>query len=709
MLSVAVAGWHRPEGANVHALDAIELDDHSLDALVPALEPDAALAVVLPTLLRRSLLHQEVAIFVREGVLVVGSLEPLSASARGQGGVIAVPRPAVAPHDGLRPSVADLAIADRFSSAVLAVGRTALPALDAWHEIVAAAAADGIALTVATVLDALDRRGLVVPASEPARYADWFSFGERSDIISLDIGGYDPREPHRLDAARPAPDRTPLYRIPSVAEQLLTRADPGTQPRAPLDIPSRTAYVTALREAAPIARRRPPHPFRDRARFEQWLGESDFPPPVDVSRYLRGAYLARRDVTLAYPEVPGRDTQEFYEWCRVYGQAELTIPDHRLPGPIGPRRPAVVPRAEGVNLIGFANGALGVGEYVRRMARAFEACGYPHRLVAYQEGQETLAELPFDVNIVCINPDALASFATGAGARAFEGRYTIGIWAWETAELPAAFGWACELVDEVWYTSAFGADAVRKRAGDRIPVLVMPVPIGTPAADEGFDLASLGAATDRFTFLTIFDYDSVVARKNPMAAIAAYRDAFDTSAGNQLIVKAQNALRHPDAAARVAQAAYGRPDIIVVDRHLTGAEVASLVDASDCLLSLHRAEGFGFNLADALALGKQVVATGYSGNLEYMNDDNAWLIPFELVDVGTGHHPYPSDHRWAEPDHGAAVKALRAIASGQAKAAAVPPGWTAAEVGQRMTHRLLALKSAPESSQPEQPKRRWRR
>ena len=86
------------------------------------------------------------------------------------------------------------------------------------------------------------------------------------------------------------------------------------------------------------------------------------------------------------------------------------------------------------------------------------------------------------------------------------------------------------------------------------------------------------------------------------------------------------------------------------------------------MVSLHRSEGFGFNLADALALGRPVIATAYGGNLEFMADIPEWLVPWELVDVGEGHHPYPSDAQWADPDLDRAAALMRSIFADPARA-----------------------------------------
>jgi glycosyltransferase involved in cell wall biosynthesis len=188
-----------------------------------------------------------------------------------------------------------------------------------------------------------------------------------------------------------------------------------------------------------------------------------------------------------------------------------------------------------------------------------------------------------------------------------------------------------------------------------------PLAIVAPDIDESTPRVHLGALENRFVFLHSFDYLSVVARKNPIGVIEAYRRAFTPADETALVIKSINAKARPDDHAAVRFAARGRDDIVLADARLDAPQNASLIAGADCIVSLHRSEGFGLNLADALALGRPVIATGYGGNLEFMADLPEWLVPYRMVDVGPGQHPYPSDARWADPDLDAAAAIMRAI------------------------------------------------
>lgn len=408
----------------------------------------------------------------------------------------------------------------------------------------------------------------------------------------------------------------------------------------------------------------PPDPLQSPAAFVAWLKSSDFPGPNNnISRYLRAVYLSRPDLSRAFPEVPGRDTAAFFRWAHDHGVSEIPIAPALLPPEhwrMAPRR-ARWPRHAGVNLVGFLDDARGIGEVARRIGTALDTVGVPVQRVAYSAIRRVpQIAAPFDANIVCINPDSLARFVRDFHPLV-EGRYTIGVWFWETEELPPSFGWAFDYVDEIWAASRFVSAAISRCAPDRVEVTRFDVPIVARPALPQFDRRALGLPDDRFVFLTSFDYLSVVDRKNPTGAIDAFCRAFTTEQGPILVVKSVNGVHRPDDQQRVRNAAHERADIMFVDDSLPADQNAALLALSDCLVSLHRSEGFGLNIADALALGRPVVATRYGANVEYMEGLNDWLVPFALIDVGAGRNPYPSHHKWADPDIDAAADAMRGI------------------------------------------------
>jgi glycosyltransferase involved in cell wall biosynthesis len=189
-------------------------------------------------------------------------------------------------------------------------------------------------------------------------------------------------------------------------------------------------------------------------------------------------------------------------------------------------------------------------------------------------------------------------------------------------------------------------------AATQVPVVALPPPVQRPAAEA--PPLRLGVP-DGFLFLFVFDYLSTIQRKNPVGLIEAFKRAFLPGEGPQLLIKTINAPLRPLAEEEVLWAAHGRSDIHVIDRSLSAVELSGLMAACDCYASLHRAEGFGLTMAEAMAIGKPVIATGYSGNVDFMNASNSLLVDYAIGRVGPECEIYPPEGEWADPsvEHGA--------------------------------------------------------
>jgi glycosyltransferase involved in cell wall biosynthesis len=261
--------------------------------------------------------------------------------------------------------------------------------------------------------------------------------------------------------------------------------------------------------------------------------------------------------------------------------------------------------------------------------------------------------------VLVVNADQLHRFAADAGNRLPAGGRRAGLWSWELPDLPPWLDRAFDLLDEVWASSQFTADAIAARAP--VPVHLFPQPV---VADPPTTLtrADLGLPAGPFAFGFACDARSVLRRKNPVGLLRAYRDAFPDDGRHHLLVKVVHGGADPVGMEELRWAARGRSDVTVVDETWTPARAEALLQLVDCYASLHRSEGYGLGLAQAMAQGTPVVATGWSGNLSFMDDTDAHLVPSRLVPVGHA-PPYPADGAWAEPDHDAAVAVLRAVAA----------------------------------------------
>jgi glycosyltransferase involved in cell wall biosynthesis len=266
--------------------------------------------------------------------------------------------------------------------------------------------------------------------------------------------------------------------------------------------------------------------------------------------------------------------------------------------------------------------------------------------------------------IVAVNADELPDFVERLGENYFEGP-RIGIWGWETTSIPPRWQRAFALVEEIWVYSRFMAENIGAVAP--VPVLAFPPPVQRPAVPA---VPTRLEVPEGFLFLFVFDYLSTVQRKNPVGLIEAFRLAFEPGEGPRLLIKTINAPLRPLAEEQVLWAAHGREDIHVIDRSLSGAELDGLMAACDCYASLHRAEGFGLTMAEAMAIGKPVIATGYSGNVDFMTTENSYLVDYKMGRVGPDCEIYPPEGEWAEPSVEHAAQLMREVHDHRAAAAA---------------------------------------
>lgn len=322
----------------------------------------------------------------------------------------------------------------------------------------------------------------------------------------------------------------------------------------------------------------------------------------------------------------------------------------------------------GVNMIGYARAGLGNGETMRRFAEVAFDGGLPCALVDFdanlgERGRDLRLEHrlgnanPYSVNLFFVNADQMPVARAHFGEAFFAGRRNVALWWWELEHLPPAWHGSFALVDEVWAGSQFVHDTLARCA--TVPVRRVTVPVLVPPG-PAFSRRRLGVPDDRFVFLFSFDFHSFIERKNPADAIEAFRRAFPASDDRaRLLIKTLNGARAPHALAGLRQAIANDPRIVLFDGYLDPSDAMGVVRSCDAFLSLHRSEGFGQSIAEAMLLGKPAIATAWSGNLEFMNETNSGLVPATLVPVGADAYPYGEGQRWAQPDVAVAARLMR--------------------------------------------------
>jgi glycosyltransferase involved in cell wall biosynthesis len=447
------------------------------------------------------------------------------------------------------------------------------------------------------------------------------------------------------------------------------------------------SYIGEYFSLTPSMRRR----YRDQV-IEASKGRAEFPPlPTDsVSRFARwldgrtaesgrlssalfGVWKARPDLQVAFPKASTSDAERFIDWAYAHGLREGAVSESeirlfsQLTDEFESSESITILPDIGVNVSGYFKGEFGVGQSGRLIARAAFASGLPVSVIGNEKTESRQEEVfdtgnsdvYFPVTIGVVNADQFPLWVSDLPSEVRLGSKIIGVWAWEIESFPKRFFQAFDLVDEIWAVSEFVKRSIQPHT--KKPVHVVPTPIISPEISEKLDYASIGLNDDDEFNLFIFDFMSVVKRKNPSDLVSAHKQAFPEGDGPKLVIKAINGNLHATDHEKLIYSASNRDDIIILDKYVSRQQLHSLVNECQTYISLHRSEGYGLTIAEAMSLGKPVITTGYSGNLDFMNSNNSILVPFKLVPVGDDAYPYDKNAHWAQPDLGFAADAMREL------------------------------------------------
>lgn len=366
---------------------------------------------------------------------------------------------------------------------------------------------------------------------------------------------------------------------------------------------------------------------------------------------------------------------------RILGHQRYKELRERLRGPRAasaaePARPAAgyvlpLPRTIhnfGVNLVGYFQAETGMGEVARSLARAFETTDVPVSLhsvdlnVLARSDDESFraftSDFPYDLNLFMVNADQVLPVFQHLGSEVFGGRFNAGFWLWELESFPDRWRGAFDLLHEVWTPSSFCVDSISRAAP--VPVRRVPLPV-TTEVEERYTREHFGLPADAFVFLFMFNFLSFVERKNPLALIRSFHEAFGDDEKVLLVLKTAQSDFAQDVYERIQEEIGGAGNVRLLDGYLSRSEITALTAVSDAYVSLHRSEGFGLTLAEAMRLGKPVVATPYSGNADFFDLNNGFPVRYELVELTEDAGPYPAGARWAEPDVGHAAQLLQRV------------------------------------------------
>lgn len=463
-------------------------------------------------------------------------------------------------------------------------------------------------------------------------------------------------------------------------------------------------------------------PLKDQA-FLRWMAENE--PGDHLPHFLRALMQHRPDLADTFND--GRDINGLRTWLRSSGVLEYDIDPGLLQLLDGSSGSAAVedgvpdPQHVGINYVGYLSSHLGVAEAARNSISALRAADVgvkaidisvlaPSPAGNYDDPRPPRGapEPAYPITILGVNADTTPGVIAGLPAD-IGATFRIGFWNWETGDFPEQWCSRFDLVNEVWVGSRFVADAVSAKS--TVPVLVMPYMVAPPplAPDRAWLTRLLpGIADDEFLFLFQFDVASVPFRKNPEGVIAAFKMAFDAREPVRLIIKVMNGDLDRALLGRLRDLAEGSR-ITLRDLALESLDRFRLLATVDCFVSLHRSEGFGLSIAEAMAYARPVVTTNWSGNTDFTTATNAALVDFDLVMSDRQYGPYRAGTVWAEPRLASAAAQMRRVFSdvawrtsiGAAAAETVRSTLSAEVVGAAMRTRLERLHRSGKLARPQ--------
>lgn len=388
-----------------------------------------------------------------------------------------------------------------------------------------------------------------------------------------------------------------------------------------------------------------------------------------LSRLLFAIWGSRPDLIKKFPDAIGSQASEFIDWAQRHGVSEGVIDNEflKIEG-LDQTLAYKNSHLKGINIAGHLSAELGIGQSARLILAAAQATNLPintlntSRTLSRQleKYSKTTVTSLYPVTISIINADHFHVWADDVGIELVQKTICIGVWAWETEDFPSTMHKALNFVDEIWAVSDFVKNSISKHT--KKPIYVIPTPIIAPKASEKLDRRLLNLPIDRAFNLFIFDYLSVFNRKNPIGLVRAHVQAFPNEDGPILVIKSINSDFDNENCEKLKYSIANRKDIILIEEYLTREQLTALMNECQAYISLHRSEGYGLTIAEAMALGKPVIATGYSGNLDFMTTENSLLVPYKLTKVGNGSYPYDPESMWAEPDLNVAADYLKKLA-----------------------------------------------
>lgn len=314
---------------------------------------------------------------------------------------------------------------------------------------------------------------------------------------------------------------------------------------------------------------------------------------------------------------------------------------------------------EGINVVGHIKNETGLGEGSRLTINAIKSTNLnwlafdydldsPEKQNDYTFDDYIEDDLKYDISIVNFNADQIIECKKKLPEKLWD-TYRIGVFYWECQDFPDKWIDSFKYFDEIWAPTKFIQESLLRKS--LVPVVYMPPGLARTTPNKKFNRKYFGLPENTFLFLNFFDMLSYVSRKNPLATLNAFKKAFkpdDMSVG--LVLKVNNGRKDLNAN-EIRKRLKNYKNVYIIDETFSRDEINSLINCCNASISLHRSEGLGLLCQESMYYGKPVIATGWSGNMDFMNSSNSCLVNYKMIRV-EDYYCVDKDTQdtWADPD-----------------------------------------------------------
>ncbi len=446
-------------------------------------------------------------------------------------------------------------------------------------------------------------------------------------------------------------------------------------------LPLRNIHLEIWRLSAEAQAKFPQPATKDLAGFCRWICEErarELALDPSFTDNLR-AHI-RTDVVRKMPPwkilLRRRHTWEAYQkFCRGL----KTIIGRKLYDRLKPRRDPMyalrlrigfggkeAPQSLGINIVSSKEGQSGIAQALRGYSRALEENGIAvshtdSRLMPGRQseaGNQSLG-FPYETTLIGGGMEEIAMSLSTLEIPGHARGTMIAFAPWELETLPTHVAHFLEdNFGEVWTTSTFSARAIGQSV--RIPVLAMPLCVDVSGTSEK-SRTDFGIPASAKVFLFVCDFYSRIERKNPASLITSFIQEFAYQKDVILVISATHSADFPEEFLALQSLVQSHANIRLMTEYLKRSDLLSLLRTADCYVSLHRSEGFGLLLTEAMALGIPVIATDYGGSTDFLSTSTGYPVAYRLTTIEKKTGPYSAGEIWAEPEISDAARLMRHV------------------------------------------------